>query len=353
MSAKETRPKGEVALEPWERDLAQLRWAGVALIGGGGLAAAAGRAYDVLPAMVYGGGFAVIAIGLLLLLALFPKTQPYVASLHPRVFFLQTWRELDEEAAQERSKRAAEGKGYDYRPIIALVVGAACLSVMEYFGQGQNLLEWVDDTYSRREALDYRDWRFFELSGHAYWAIWRVIGYFLLPVLAIKLSGQRVRDQGLETEGFLEHAWIYALGFYCVVVLVGAVSFEESFSSYYPFYDRAGRSWLDFGIWEVLYAAQFFSLEFFFRGWWLRSMRSAMGSYAIFAMVVPYCMIHFGKPFPETLAAIAAGVFLGTLAMKTRSIWSGFLIHVSVAISMDLASLYQGGNVPTEWLPPG
>ena len=34
-------------------------------------------------------------------------------------------------------------------------------------------------------------------------------------------------------------------------------------------------------------------------------------------------------------------VVLGTLALKTRSIWCGFLIHVSVALSMDLAAIAQ------------
>jgi len=154
MTAKATRPK-DAPLAPWERDLAQLRWAGVVLIVVGGLAAALGRAYDVLPAMVYGGGFAVIAIGLLLLLALFPKTQPYVASLHPRVFFLQTWRELDEEAAASRAQRKADGKGYDYRPVLALCVGATCLSLMEYFGQGNNLIDWVDANYTDDEIYAY------------------------------------------------------------------------------------------------------------------------------------------------------------------------------------------------------
>jgi membrane protease YdiL (CAAX protease family) len=76
-----------------------------------------------------------------------------------------------------------------------------------------------------------------------------------------------------------------------------------------------------------------------------------MGSHAIFAMVVPYCMIHYGKPFPETMGAIVAGIVLGTLAMKTRSIWSGFLIHVSVAISMDVAALMQTEGMPTTWYP--
>jgi membrane protease YdiL (CAAX protease family) len=66
----------------------------------------------------------------------------------------------------------------------------------------------------------------------------------------------------------------------------------------------------------------------------------------VLAMVVPYCMIHFGKPWAEALAAIIAGVVLGTLALKTRSIWSGFLIHVTVAVSMDLAALLQTQGLP-------
>jgi membrane protease YdiL (CAAX protease family) len=56
-------------------------------------------------------------------------------------------------------------------------------------------------------------------------------------------------------------------------------------------------------------------------------------------MVVPYCMIHYGKPMPETLGAIVAGIVLGTLAMRTRSIWGGVLIHIAVAITMDMMAV--------------
>ena len=40
------------------------------------------------------------------------------------------------------------------------------------------------------------------------------------------------------------------------------------------------------------------------------------------------------------------GVVLGTLALRTRSIWAGFLIHVSVAISMDVAAILQNHGIP-------
>ena len=36
-----------------------------------------------------------------------------------------------------------------------------------------------------------------------------------------------------------------------------------------------------------------------------------------------------------------AGIVLGTLALRTRSIWLGVFIHVSVALSMDVAAIWQ------------
>ncbi len=90
---------------------------------------------------------------------------------------------------------------------------------------------------------------------------------------------------------------------------------------------------------------QFFSLEFFFRGFLIHGTRARYGYYAILLSVVPYCMIHFGKPLPETLGAIVAGLALGTISLFTRSIWLGVLIHVSVAVSMDLLSLAIQGKL--------
>src|SRR5438309_1859716 len=67
-------------------------------------------------------------------------------------------------------------------------------------------------------------------------------------------------DFGLRPRGFREHAWIYAL---CVVVMVPVlliVSRQPEFTTYYPIYKLAGRSWLDFWVWEAMYIAQFLGL---------------------------------------------------------------------------------------------
>ena len=93
----------------------------------------------------------------------------------------------------------------------------------------------------------------------------------------------------------------------------------------------------------MLYATQFLSLEFFFRGFMVHGLRRRIGSAAIPVMMVPYCMIHFEKPLPETLAAIIAGLVLGFMSLRTRSIILGAAIHVSVALSMDFTSLWRKG----------
>ena len=58
-----------------------------------------------------------------------------------------------------------------------------------------------------------------------------------------------------------------------MVPLLLLVSRQPDFGAYYPMYKLAGRSWLDFLVWEPLYLAQFFALEIFFRGWWIRATR--------------------------------------------------------------------------------
>jgi membrane protease YdiL (CAAX protease family) len=158
---------------------------------------------------------------------------------------------------------------------------------------------------------------------------------------------------GLRARGFFTHAWIYGLFLVVVLPLMLIVSHQPDFGSYYPFYKTSSRSWFDFLAWEGMYFVQFFALEMFFRGFWLGALRRSFGSGAIFAMVVPYCMIHFGKPFFEANGAIVAGIALGSLSMKTRSIYQGFLVHITVAGLMDWLALWHRHALPTVFTAPG
>jgi membrane protease YdiL (CAAX protease family) len=73
------------------------------------------------------------------------------------------------------------------------------------------------------------------------------------------------------------------------------------------------------------------------------------GWHALSISMVPYVMVHFGKPPIETLGAIVTGYVLGYLALTHRSFWLGVVIHFGVGLSMDLAVLARTGGLPTSW----
>lgn len=240
--------------------------------------------------------------------------------------------------AEASSTPTSGSTRYDWRVVVVLVVAAVSLSVREYYGERSYFLElFPPDPDSPH--------RYYDLASYAWWSGWRVIGYVVIPVIAIWcMPGERVRDYYVSVRGFFRHLRTYVTLLALVLPPVILFSQTETFYRTYPLYKWSNRSLFDLGAWEGLYALQFLSLEFFFRGFMLRGLAPAMGSKAIFVMIVPYCMVHFGKPFPETIVAIGAGIVLGTVAMRTGSIWGGVLVHLGVAFTMDALAL---GHCPS------
>jgi membrane protease YdiL (CAAX protease family) len=80
-------------------------------------------------------------------------------------------------------------------------------------------------------------------------------------------------------------------------------------------------------------------IELFFRGLLIHAFKHKFGYYSILFSVIPYCMIHFGKPLPETIGAVFAGLILGFLSLNTGSIVLGILLHCGIAVTMDFLAL--------------
>jgi membrane protease YdiL (CAAX protease family) len=282
---------------------------------------------------------------------------PILLAIAPVVywFFKGTWRELDAEATVYRAKLTAEGR-FDTRPLVCLAIMAVVLTMQEYYG-GRVLYDRLVRPWLVEQTAAGSTWiqlsRYDELYGYAWWVWARVVGYVLIPFPVWKLlyPHDSLLDLGLRVRGFLKHVWIYGL---CLAVVVPAmllVATQPDFGTYYPFYKLSSRSWSDFWAWELMYYLQFLALELFFRGFIVGTLRRSLGSAAIFAMAVPYCMIHYGKPYLEANGAIVAGVVLGSLAARTRSIYAGFLVHITVAFLMDFLALWHRGALPTVWWP--
>lgn len=234
----------------------------------------------------------------------------------------------------------------DRKALFALVYTAVGLTCIFYLKNADSL-EWLASAVgAQRWAADVVHSRTSNLRLLGYWAGISVTFYFVVPALVLKFAlRKKLTDYGLNfrvEQGFLK------LLLQCVAVmtpLVYLMSLTAGFESRYPFLKVYDGPYLSSTllIWELIYFLQFFGLEFFFRGFLLHSLKSALGIYSIFVMTVPYCMIHWGKPMPEAFAAIFAGIFLGWLSYRNGNIWMGLVLHCFVAFSMDLMALFNKG----------
>ena len=278
-----------------------------------------------------------------------PKADPLTRWW--RGFVLAPLRRADEESRAYLASPAA--RGADAKALTVLVAAAVLLTLQRYacmtdeLNRTFDLLTRVGLGPLADAARDYLgpSEETHQMQRLTWWAVSCFTVYFVLPALLVRLAfRERLADYGFKLRGAFADWWVYVVMFAVVGPLVLVASRDPHFQETYPFYRRpTGPLGPDFWRWEALYALQFLGLEFFFRGFLVHGLKHRFGAYAIPVMTVPYCMLHFFKPLPEAVASIPAGLALGFMSLRTRSIFLGWMIHVTVAVSMDLASLWRQG----------
>jgi hypothetical protein len=272
-----------------------------------------------------------------------------------RLFALaaRLWDDIDRQAAAERERLP----GRDPRAAQILVVCAVVVTLLYFFGRPLHF----NAVFGAALAKSARFGRYKDFISHSYFCLGQTLLLTGVPLLHLRRIGERPSDYGLCLGSSAPAAGELAasadapprvslrtyLGLLVLVlpVIVWA-SFSPAFLRAYPLYRQAGRSLFELVAWETEYVLMFFATEFFFRGYLLFGLRRAFGSLAIFVAMVPYCMWHFTKPATEALGSIVAGLALGTLALASRTIWGGVLLHVAVALTMDFSALLQKGSLP-------
>ena len=275
--------------------------------------------------------------------------QTLRGALHPYLGGLAA--EVDGEMTRFRAEK---GHGEALRRASWVVlVAVLCMLTIRFLGNEDDIKRLVSLVrfFGADEAAAQLD---FLLRKHPdrklhvriFWCISRLTCYGLLPALAIRFAlRERLSDYGVGLGVGRAHLRTYLLLFAIVLPAVVVASFEPAFQAKYPYYRFAPGEplWPNLLYWELLYASQFFALELFFRGFLIHGMRKSIGYLAVLFPIIPYVMIHFGKPLPEAIGSLVTGFVLGTLSLKSRSIVGGALIHVAVAVSMDVLSLWHRG----------
>lgn len=131
--------------------------------------------------------------------------------------------------------------------------------------------------------------------------------------------------------------WIMLL---IMIPLIAAASTQPDFLAMYPKLNSISENG-SMSLWkkilfELSYGSDFFTIEFFFRGFLVLGFIKWVGKDAILPMAVFYCSIHFGKPLGECISSYFGGILLGIVVFNTRSIFGGLMVHLGIAWLMEL-----------------
>jgi uncharacterized protein len=269
-----------------------------------------------------------------------------------------TWMEALDELDQDRYSYSMTRPQALRRTLITLAGVSVSLLFLHYAKYSssfyvflsfiESIFNFPSDYFSL--LLDQSHWK--KLIEFAWWTSCHLLAFVLLPWILIRyFFKESIADFGWRWQETHKHWAGYACLLAPILCFVYIASLGDEFIHHYPFYKLTQRSYLDFLLWEILYLTQFVCLEFFFRGFFLQALRPALGANAIWIMCVPYMMIHLPKLWPEATGAILFGFFLGILAMRSRSIWGGVLVHAGVALSMDIAAILRTSGLPTQIFP--
>lgn len=248
------------------------------------------------------------------------------------------------EAALRRELRLFFGE-LKLVPTVAFLAAGLCLWAYDTYGS----LKFFKDVWGR--MLDLR-WEQADMWSFFYWYGSAFLLLMLLPWVIIRITNgfakieDRVPSLGLGLGDWKVGLPACVLFYGVMVVLLSVVVWTQDFRGKYPLYEDADRSLAMFLSYEMAYALYFVAWEFFFRGFMTFSLEKTLGVWAAFVQMLPFVVMHFGKPDLESMSSVFGGIALGWLALRTRSIWYGVFIHAATAVTLDCLVVglryYQG-----------
>jgi uncharacterized protein len=174
------------------------------------------------------------------------------------------------------------------------------------------------------------------INGLVFFAVPLLTALFLRPADRFGLRAGNVRTWLVD--GVL--AWLVLL------VLIFLFARSPEFLRYYPMYKPAAAAWTTFFYYEGTQLVYMFGWEFLFRGYLFFATRREIGTVpALLLQMVPFAMLHAGKPELEAYGSIPAGIFLGLIALRANSFLPCALLHFAVAFTMDLLAVLSRGII--------
>jgi membrane protease YdiL (CAAX protease family) len=120
-------------------------------------------------------------------------------------------------------------------------------------------------------------------------------------------------------------------GYVIITCLISAAvlylsSFSPSLQSYYRMSDF---NLLTYFLTNCVILA---SQEFIYRGYLLFGLMEKFKEGSILIQMVPFVLLHLGKPELETISTIITGILFGYICYRGKSYWPAFIIHLFINV---------------------
>lgn len=116
---------------------------------------------------------------------------------------------------------------------------------------------------------------------------------------------------------------------------------QPDFRNAYPYMKLARNGWEMFLLAQAIQLAFMFSWEFVCRGYLLFGFFRHIGNAAVAVSVIPFVLLHIGKPELEAYGSALAGIALAIIALRAKSFYPAVLLHFLVAATLDLLAVIR------------
>ena len=218
------------------------------------------------------------------------------------------------------------------KKVVIILMAVAVLQTLSYYFTSRRFF---------REYLfeKFQDFSQPYLLEFIYWFVGDFFAFFIIGILIIKLLlKEKVSDYGLQIGDYKTGLKYSSLFLFVMIVLIWFVSASPAFAEKYPHLSDAKSNWNILLIYELGMLIYMFAWEFIWRGFTLFGLEKKFGYYSVLIQMIPFVILHNGKPFLETFGAIFGGIALGILALRTRSFYYCVLTHIGVMFSIDFIS---------------
>jgi len=154
--------------------------------------------------------------------------------------------------------------------------------------------------------------------------------YFgLFPVVTILIFLKKnPLDFGLKLGNY--RLWIpYVVIFLAIAIPI--LYFSSDMSSVQGYY-RSGRNF-DLLKYALQMGVYMLGWEFLFRGFMLFGLKDKFKEGSIIIQMIPFVLLHIGKPEIETISTIFTGLLWGYICYRGKSFWPAYIMHMVVNIS--------------------